>query len=202
MVSVCAFALWLSHSTHRWLTYSAGPVGRSMALARRDGPDFLFLANAHSQKFNDLEQNKEVQISFQDIKTQEWASITGTATKTDNSDPRIKEVWSRGAAAWFGDLGDGKHTGGPEDPRMTLIEVKAKYIVYYVTDVGILGYAKEVIQANITGGVANTGKLRELKEPIRLFGETSVQRLRRIHRLTHPTSSPSTPRRTPSPPPL
>ena len=142
----------------------AGPAGRSMALARRDGPDFLFLANAHSQKFSDLDQNKEVQISFQDIKTQEWASITGTATTTDNKDPRIKEVWSRGAAAWFGDLGDGKHTGGPEDPRMTLIEVKSKYISYYETDVGLLGYAKEVVQANITGGVANTGKLRELKE--------------------------------------
>ncbi|RAR09513.1 calmodulin-binding protein sha1 [Stemphylium lycopersici] len=133
-----------------------GPVGRSMALARRDGPDFLFLANAHSQKFNDLKENKEVMISFQDLKTQEWASISGTATTTDNSDPRIKEVWSRGAAAWFGDLGDGKHTGGPEDPRMTLIEIKAKYISYYLTEVGLLGYAKEIIQANITGEVANT----------------------------------------------
>jgi general stress protein 26 len=135
-----------------------------MAIARRDGPDFLFLSNAHSQKFNDLEQNKEVQISFQDTKTQDWISISGTATTTSNSDPRIKEVWSRGAAAWFGDLGDGTHTGGPEDPRMTLIEIKSKYVVYYLTEVGLLGYAKEVISANVTGGVANTGKLRELKE--------------------------------------
>jgi general stress protein 26 len=135
-----------------------------MALARRDGPDFLFLSNNHSQKFNDLEQNKEVQIAFQDTKTQDWISVSGTATTTSNSDPRIKEVWSRGAAAWFGDLGDGKHTGGPEDPRMTLIEVKSKYVVYYLTEVGMLGYAKEVIAANVTGGVANTGKLRELKE--------------------------------------
>ena len=29
---------------------TVGPVGRSMALAKRDGPDFLFLANYHSQK--------------------------------------------------------------------------------------------------------------------------------------------------------
>jgi general stress protein 26 len=109
-----------------------------MALARRDGPDFLFLSNAHAQKFNDLDQNKEVQITFQDIKTQDWISVSGTATTTSNSDPRIKEVWSRGAAAWFGDLGDGTHTGGPEDPRMTLIEVKSKYVVYYLTEVGML----------------------------------------------------------------
>jgi general stress protein 26 len=135
-----------------------------MAIARRDGPDFLFLANKHSKKFSDLDQNKEVQISFQDTKTQDWISISGKATTTDNADPRIKEVWSRGAAAWFGDLGDGKHTGGPEDPRMTLIEIKANYVSYYLTEVGILGYAKEVIAANVTGGVANTGKLRELNE--------------------------------------
>lgn len=135
-----------------------------MAIARRDGPDFLFLANAHSRKFDDLKEDKEVQLMFQDTKTQDWISITGTATTTDNSDGRIKEVWSRGAAAWFGDLGDGVHTGKAEDPRMTLIEIKAKYIVYYSTSVGAFGYAKEVIAANITGGVANTGALRELKE--------------------------------------
>lgn len=133
-----------------------------MAVAKRTGPDFLFLANKNSNKFSDLEQNKEVQISFQDIKTQDWISISGKAITTDNSDPRIKDVWSRGASAWFGDLGDGVHTGGPEDPRMTLIEIKSSYVSYYIAEVGMLGYAKEVIGANITGGVANTGKLREL----------------------------------------
>lgn len=142
-----------------------GPVGRSMAVAKRNGPDFLFLSNKHSTKFSDLDQNKEVQISFQDAKsTQNWISISGTVTTTSNSDPRIKEVWSRGASAWFGDLGDGKHTGGPEDPRMALIEVKSKYVTYYQTDVGLLGMAKEVVGAAVTGGVANTGKIRELSE--------------------------------------
>jgi general stress protein 26 len=135
-----------------------------MAVAKRTGPDFLFLANAHSKKFSDLKENKEVQITFQDSKTQDWISVTGTATTISNSDPRIKDVWSRGTKAWFGDLGDGKHDGGPEDPRMTLIEVKSKYITYYLTDVSILGYAKEVIGAAVTGGVANTGKIRELGE--------------------------------------
>lgn len=141
-----------------------GLVGRSMAVAKRNGPDFLFLANKHSSKFQDLDQNKEVQITFQDLKTQDWVSISGKATTTDNSDPRIKDVWSRGASAWFGDLGDGVHDGTASDPRMTLIEIKANYISYYKAEVGMLGYAKEVIGANITGGVANTGKLRELSQ--------------------------------------
>jgi general stress protein 26 len=135
-----------------------------MAVAKRTGPDFLFLANAHSAKFSDLKDNKEVQITFQDSKTQDWISVTGTATTTDNSDPRIKDVWSQPTRAWFGDLGDGKHTGGPEDPRMTLIEIKIRYVSYYLTEVGILGSAKEIVGAAVTGGIANTGKLRELDE--------------------------------------
>ena len=43
-----------------------------------------------------------------------------------NDDPRINKVWSKVISAWFGDLKDGVHTGGPEDPRMKLIEVQAK----------------------------------------------------------------------------
>jgi hypothetical protein len=100
-----------------------------MALAKRTGPDFLFLSNNHSQKFKDIEAAKEVNVSFQDTKTQDWISVSGTAT-TSNSDPRIKEIWSRGAAAWFGDLGDGVHDGSATDPRMSLIEVKSKCTLF------------------------------------------------------------------------
>lgn len=135
-----------------------------MAIAKRNGPDFLFLANKDSQKFSDLSSNKEVQIVFQDSKNQDWVSVTGTATTTSNSDQRIKDVWTKSTQAWFGDLGDGKHDGSPNDPRMTLIEVKAKYVTYWLHQVGALGFAKEVVGAAITGGVANTGVTRELKE--------------------------------------
>ena len=98
-----------------------------MAVAKRTGPDFLFLANAHSQKFNDLENGPpEANVSFINSSNQDWVSVTGECVTSDNNDPRIKEVWSKGTKAWFGDLGDGVHTGGPEDPRMKLIEIKAK----------------------------------------------------------------------------
>ena len=66
--------------------------------------------------------------------------------------------------AWFGDLGDGKHDGTADDPRMALIEVKAKYITYWMHTVGALGFMKEVGVAAMTGKVANTGATRELKE--------------------------------------
>jgi len=99
-----------------------GPVSRSMAVSKRSGPDFLYLSNNHSQKFKDLESNKQIQITFQDSSTQNWVSITGEATTISNSDPRVKELYSPAIKAWFGDLGDGVHNGTYEDPRMTLIE--------------------------------------------------------------------------------
>jgi general stress protein 26 len=97
-----------------------------MAVAKRTGPDFLFLANTNSQKFDDIEKNKIVNISFQNSNNTDWISITGEVVTSSNDNPRIKEVYSKQVSAWFGNLGDGVHTGGPEDPRIKLIEVQAK----------------------------------------------------------------------------
>lgn len=143
---------------------NVGPVSRSMAVVKRNGPDFLFLANKHSKKFSDLDSDKTCQITFQNSSSQDWVSITGEATTVSNEDPRIKELWNPSAVAWFGDLGDGVHTGKPEDPRMSLIEVKAKYISYWKTTVGTLGFAKEVALGAATGQVANTGVQRDFEQ--------------------------------------
>lgn len=97
-----------------------------MGVAKRSGPDFLFLSNANSQKFKDLEANKEVNLSFEDSSQHDWISVTGEAVTASNDDPRIKEIWSKPIGIWFGDVGDGVHNGGPEDPRMKLIEVQPK----------------------------------------------------------------------------
>lgn len=149
-----------------------GPVHRSMAVAKRDGPDFLFLANKHAKKFEDIEHDKTATVTFQNSSTQDWISITGEVSKTSNDDPRIKQIYSKGTSAWFGDLGDGVHTGGPEDPRMMLIEVKATYISYWMSTVTTLGFIKEVAQASMTGKVANNGVLRQMtKEDINQMRE-------------------------------
>lgn len=108
------------------LRQEIGPVSRAMAVAKRSGPDFLFLANAHSQKFDDIEKMNQCQIIFHNSSNQDWACVSGVVKASDNEDPRIKEIYSKPVSAWFGDLGDGVHTGGPEDPRMKLIEVQAK----------------------------------------------------------------------------
>ena len=140
-----------------------GPVGRAMAVAKRTGPDFLFLANKHSNKFDDLEQNKEVQITFNDSTGKGWVSVSGEATSTANDDPRIKELYTSSISAWFGKLND-EYDGTWKDPRMSLIEVKSNYISYWKNDSTKLGFLKEVGQAAITGQVAQTGTSREFSK--------------------------------------
>ena len=148
-----------------------GPVSRSMAVAKRVGPDFLFLSNNNSQKFSDLEHNKTCQVTFQNSSSQDWASISGTATTVSNDDPRIKELYSKTISAWFGDLGDGVHTGTAEDPRMSLIEVKTKYISYWKSTVTTVGFVYEVGVAAMTGKIAKNGVQRE-------FREADIQKMR------------------------
>ena len=97
-----------------------------MVVAKRTGPDFLFLANINSRKFDDIEENKIVNISFLNNSNMDWISLTGEVVTSSNDDPRIQEIHSKMVSAWFGNLGDGVHTGGPEDPRIQLIEVQAK----------------------------------------------------------------------------
>jgi general stress protein 26 len=139
-----------------------GAVSRSMAVAKRLGPDFYFLADKNSTKFEDLKNSKEVQITFQDSKTQNWISVSGEASVTENDDPRIEKYWSKGTSVWFGNLGDGQHDGGPKDPRITLIEVKSRYIAYWKKTVSSAGFAKEIGVAAATGRIADTGVTREL----------------------------------------
>ncbi|KAL8896200.1 MAG: hypothetical protein Q9192_003216 [Flavoplaca navasiana] len=139
-----------------------GPTSRAMAVAKRVGPDFLFLANKHSEKFDDLKNDKTAQLTFQNSSDMSWVSISGEVTKTSNDDPRIPQIYSKGVNAWFGDLGDGVHTGMPDDPRMTLIELKANYITYWKSTSTFPGFIKEVAQASMTGQVADTGINRRL----------------------------------------
>ena len=104
-----------------------------MAVSKRSGPDFLFLANAHSQKFEDIEKNKVISIAFHDKLNQDWISVTGEMAASSADDPRIKEIYSKSVKVWFGDLGDGVHDGSATDPRMKLIEVKSKCMSNFIS---------------------------------------------------------------------
>ena len=64
----------------------------------------------------------------------------------------------------MGDLEDGNHDGGPEDPRIGVIRVTVKTATYAVTRKNGISRGVEMAQGVITGKAPQVNKLRELTE--------------------------------------
>ena len=125
-----------------------------------NGVDYIFHTNTESGKTDDLDANPDINLGFLDS-AGEWASISGKATvETDRA--KVREYYSPALKAWLGDLGDGKHDGGPEDPRIGVIKVQSQTIQYAVSRKNILTSAIEVAKGAITGETPATNKLRHL----------------------------------------
>jgi hypothetical protein len=63
-----------------------------------------------------------------------------------------------------GDLGDGKHDGSENDPRIGIIRVKMETATYAITDKTLIGRVVEVAKGTVTGETASVNKLREINE--------------------------------------
>lgn len=93
----------------------------------------------------------------------EWASISGSASiETDRK--IVEQHYSPALKAWLGDLGDGKHDGGPQDPRIVLIKVKAVTAQYAVLRRTAIGSVVEIVKGAISGEAPSVNKLRYLNE--------------------------------------
>jgi Pyridoxamine 5'-phosphate oxidase like len=89
--------------------------------------------------------------------------VSGTSEiVTDRS--VVKKYYSPTLKAWLGDLGDGKHDGGPEDPRIGVIRVTAKTATYAVARKNAISRGVEMAQGVITGKAPAVNKLREISE--------------------------------------
>jgi len=121
----------------------------------------FFFANKASHKFDELDNDAHVNVSFCNAKTTSWASYSGVA-KVSQDRELIKKHWHSGLSAWFGDLKDGIHKGNEDDPRVAIIEVIPNEIRYWVSTKGAVGRALEVTLDTVTGGVSVPGELRTI----------------------------------------
>jgi hypothetical protein len=78
----------------------------------------------------------------------------------------VRKYYSPALKAWVGDLGDGKHDGGPDDPRIVVIKVKTKTVQYAVSrnTLGLVGNVIEVAKGVVTGEAPQVNRLRHLSE--------------------------------------
>lgn len=89
--------------------------------------------------------------------------MSGEATVIADRDV-VRKYYSPTLKAWVGDLGDGVHDGGPEDPRIAVIRVVARTATYAIAVGTSLGRGVEIIKGAVTGQPAEVNKLRELTE--------------------------------------
>jgi len=76
----------------------------------------------------------------------------------------VHKYYSPALKAWIGDLGDGKHDGGPDDPRVCVIKVKALTAQYAVSKRTAVGGFVEFAKGVATGSTPDVNKLRYLDE--------------------------------------
>ncbi|KIM29658.1 hypothetical protein M408DRAFT_328527 [Serendipita vermifera MAFF 305830] len=134
---------------------------RCMAPASTEGLVFQFLANNASHKFDEIQANSNVNLSFIDTSTTNWASIAGRASITRDQ-ALIEKLWSPQVGAYFTDLGDGVHKGDKHDPRVSVICVTPTEIRYWVSNSTAVGRAYEHAKGAVTGKVATPGELRTI----------------------------------------
>jgi general stress protein 26 len=127
-----------------------------------DGIDLIFHTNTESGKTSDIETDPHVNISFLNS-SGEWASVSGTSTIVTDRD-YVHKYYSPVLKTWLGDLGDGKHNGGPDDPRIGVIRVKTTTATYAVVRKSAMARGVEIAQGIVTGKAAQVNKLRELSE--------------------------------------
>ena len=143
------------HPFHKHVTLTLRPQ-------EHGGVDLIFHTNTESGKTDDLKSDPAINISFLNG-TGEWASISGTSDiLTDRA--TVKKYYSPALKAWLGDLGDGTHDGGENDPRIGVIKVEAKTATYAISRGNMLSRGVEMVQGVITGEAAQVNKLREISE--------------------------------------
>ncbi|KAL9100893.1 MAG: hypothetical protein Q9163_003785 [Psora crenata] len=139
-------------------------TSRCMALAAKEGNgiDLIFHTNTESGKTDDLKSDPKINIAFLNS-TGEWASISGEAEIiTDRT--MVRKYYTPGLKAWLGDLDDGTHDGGPEDPRIGCIKVYAKTATYALATGSQFEREADVKKGATTGQTPKVNMLREISE--------------------------------------
>lgn len=138
-------------------------VSRPMQAQKRNAiADLWFVTDIESHKLDELANDDHVNLSFYKDRTREWVSVAGTA-RVSQDRSLIHQVYQPDWRAWFGDEG-GERDGGPDDPRLALIFVKAQSVIYSVSNKPQPLVLFEVAKGMLTGSTPDVADVREMGE--------------------------------------
>ncbi len=137
-------------------TKTGALVSRPMQTqARRAGTDLWFMTSIDTGKIEELVDEPQVNLGYYKDGSREYVSISGQARVTQEK-ALIHELYAPDWKAWLGDEG-GARDGGPDDPRIALIEVKAESAYYLKSNQPRLVALFSVAKAIVTGTPPNVG---------------------------------------------
>jgi general stress protein 26 len=115
--------------------------------ARRPGTDLWFMSSVESGKIDEIIADPRVNLAYYRDGSREYVSVSGRAHVTQDK-AMIHELYAPDWKAWLGDEGDDRD-GGPDDPRIALIEVVAESACYLKSTqprlVSLFGVAKAIV---------------------------------------------------------
>lgn len=142
-------------------TYDGTLVSRPMSTqAKRPRVDFWFVTSTEMHKVDEIQAQPEVNLAYYNNKSREWVSVSGTARIVTDRD-LIRTLYKPDWKAWFGDEG-GDRNGGPNDPRLALIEVEAHEATYLKSSQPRAVQLFKVAKALITGDTPKIGDMRHV----------------------------------------
>jgi general stress protein 26 len=136
-------------------------VSRPMATQKREpGADIWFVTDIETGKVNELLRDPNVALSYYNVKSWEWVSVSGTATISADRE-MIHHLYQPDWKAWFADEG-GERDGGPDDPRLALLLVDATSVVYGKRNKPKPLALFEVVKGLITGSEPDVADVRRI----------------------------------------
>jgi general stress protein 26 len=135
-------------------------IARPMATqSHEEAADLWFMTSSETHKVEEIDSDSDVNVSYING-SKEWISISGTARlNTDRA--RIRKLYKPDWKAWFQDEG-GDRNGGPDDPRIVLIEITAYHVTYFKVNEPRPFVLFEIGRAALTKTTPKVGAIRHL----------------------------------------
>ncbi|WWD19795.1 hypothetical protein CI109_104259 [Kwoniella shandongensis] len=123
---------------------------------------FRFVYDNESHKDAEVKNDSHVNLNADGMtQNKGWVSIAGKATRSTDRE-LVKHLYTPTLKAWFADKGDGVRDGSPNDPRLTVLEVKVDEIRHFHQVKTTLGTITDVVASTITGSTATPGEVRTI----------------------------------------
>jgi general stress protein 26 len=142
--------------------------------ARRAGTDLWFMTTTESGKLEELRFDPHVNLGYYKDGSREYVSVSGRA-RVHQDRTLIHQLYKPDWKAWLGDEG-GDRNGGPDDPRIALIEVQADSAAYLKSNEPRLISLFKVAKAIATGTPPDVGDAGQLDADELALGQARSSR--------------------------